>query len=113
MKRAMTIQELRDLVAAVQFRRGWALTMRKLDPSCIELTVTADVEDAYHEHALGRPPIRLRAEGIWTLEEVAEMNETTAIKCLWQFIREADEHEAREWFRVRGVRVLEPHEGTR
>ena len=113
----MTIAELVDLVAAVQFRRGWRLSAQvtELKPrylmgqSGVKLTVTADVDDAYHEHALGHPPIRVASDVIWPVEQVAGMEEAEAIMRIWVFVREADEHEAREWFRVRGVRVMNPH----
>lgn len=114
----MTIQALRELVAAVQFRRDWVLTMA-VEPRTsgwwaggrpeVRVTVTALVENAYA--APGELPrvSKLRQDEVWTLDEVEQMDEGEAIERIWHFLRSADEHEAREWFRVRGVRVLDPH----
>ena len=103
----MTLREFEALVAAVEFRRGWRLGVRVDDPmrpTHMILTVYATVENAR-----GKGIIKIQSDRILMAAEIEEMDEDQATRWLWHVLLEADEHEAREWFRVRGVRFHDPH----
>lgn len=118
----MTAQEFVALVQAVRFRLGWTLKAVALaEPfmgqpaASVQITLEAWVEDATRADEPRRPldmasrQVRVVLTESWDQREVDEMTEVEAIQRLWGLIRAADEHEAREWFRVRGQRVLDPH----
>ena len=103
----MKVQEAIDLVQnRIQYRDGVAVRIY-YDPlmSAVRLAVHWRAPDVNNPERIGDfGSVELIDEGF-----LERMDEPRLIRWVFDRIRWAEDHEAREWFRVDGVKIFDPH----
>lgn len=103
----MTGDDFLALVASIEYKPGWKLEAEflALDLSW-HVTLSWDVEDAYGS---GRT---VTVQNKTMLQGVEQLDREFMVKYLFHQIVEAERHEAKEFFKVGGVRVYDPHKSA-
>lgn len=103
----MTPEKFQGLVARISYKPGWAIdAFYDREAACVTLRVAFTVPDATQQRV---QPLPLRIKHPISEQEIRLMNEAALILFVEQKIREMEDHEFREWFKLDGVPVSYPH----
>lgn len=99
----MTKVELCELVGRLSYRPGW--TMRVLDefPGVARVEITGRVADTYH------PERTATFRTCARLPLLDYLTEDLALTAIGWALKEAEIHESREWFKLDGKLIDDPH----
>lgn len=99
----MTRVEFTQLVSEIRYKPGWQLKCW-WDLTVVTLQITANVlaidGSGMIQVAMNRP---------FYLGELERLSREHLIDIIFEFIVQAEYHEAREWFRVGSARPFDPH----
>lgn len=114
----MTPKEFVAVANEVKYRPGWRIdavlfqqfTHGYAAYGAVDMTMVAKVHDLYDGE--GRP-IDVLMRRVVPREYVERMDLTSVLDYLRQWFMEMEDHESREHFTYRGVRVFDPHKEPR
>lgn len=94
--------------ANVSYKPGWKITAHKTDVvSLIRVNVLAEVMDSGHTDATQAPVITIGHHTFIDVRGIADVEDLHYM--IFQVITEMEQHEAREWFRIRRQAPFHPH----
>lgn len=97
----MTFEQFKAIVDSITYKNNWGLSVIEDYDVCVLkiLHCTTCVETGSGTRIVGRYTIDLR--GIRT--------EELAVRILFDYLRQTEEHETKEWFKYKGKHVYDPH----
>jgi hypothetical protein len=98
----LTLDQMRDLLKKVTYRRGWRLSLEQHPFEGVWLTVEFSVADAYDQTLRQKQRVR-------TWFPIC-FDERTFYANLEFRLERIESHEAREFFLIEGERVFDPHQ---
>lgn len=98
-----TVDDLRRFFARVAYRPGWRFTVKEDPFEGPHLHIDCQLEDAYHPGHMVTLNIISPLPPMSSDEQVIEW-------LRWRLTR-IETHEVREWLRLDGERIYNPHDG--
>jgi hypothetical protein len=103
----MTPARLQAIVRRVRYKPGWTI---RVDSSG-DVVVTARVADAYYPGC--EPVDPPRSYVVVHASVMSRWTTATALERIADAIQRLENHEFGEWFKYRGRRTFDPHQGGR
>ena len=87
---------------------------KDMKPPALKLSIQQVVPDVNNRNdRLVRVNTTLGTHQIWSEAEVAQIDEETMLGRIYDMLLSMEEHEIREWFRIDGKCVVDPHPENR
>ncbi|TAJ97178.1 MAG: hypothetical protein EPO10_17720 [Reyranella sp.] len=96
----MTSQEIKEIVSSITYKPDWAIKVGK-DGDRLFLQATVAGEDS----VTACPTVWKTGKRYLSLH----MSRQEVVGAVFGLIKDAEEHEMREWFRYRGASIFNPH----
>lgn len=94
------------LVEDITYRPGWNIyCVYKPEYDQIMLTVVANVLDSYGSGNM----IDIACSSVMYAEFVSNIEDSTILSYIKNFLHKVEMHEADEWFTYKGERIFDPH----
>jgi hypothetical protein len=109
--RAVTREEFARVVQAIEYKPGWRflVDLHWDRPShwCVTVRVQAEVTNAYPPHEKAT----MQSGYSVSDAELHHMDEDRAMRRVYSILSHMEIHELREFFKYKGVRPFDPHNG--
>lgn len=102
----MTLRELRELVGRLSYRPGWAMQVEEFAEGFWtgpRVVITAMLADTYN------PARMAEFRAYASLPPLDYLTEELALLAIGGALKEAEIHESREWFKLDGKIIDDPH----
>lgn len=106
----MNLTQAEEILSKIKYKPGFYVRLRHNDRM-----YCTDIICSYTTYDTDKPKIQVPIcySGVITHEHLEKMSDTDLLAQIYNTILETEIHEAREWFKYKGVKIYDPHKDER